>query len=164
MSFTNINVRDPFVDQDLANDGVQDPAGVKALLEQLRTSQAWQDTVAGATVAPTPSPASAQPPTASVAALLSRLQTSSSAPIPVTDPEKVSTPPEPQPPLPAVAQSPSRTQDVKSYTFQQSLPVLAQLSDDPSFISFIAQAGLLAISLQHHVLNSRSASDESRAG
>jgi len=153
MSFTNIN----------------DPAGIKALLEQLRTSQAWQETV-GTTVAPTVSGA---PPstTGAVAALLSQLQTPLNA-LPVIEPERVPTSPEepplsspsPPPPPPPVPQVPQRSQDVKSLTFQQSLPVLAQPSADPNFVSFIAQAGFLAMSLPQHILKYASASDEGRAG
>jgi hypothetical protein len=126
---------------------VQDPAGVKALLDQLRLSQAWQDTLAQSSI-PTVTPPmqdALAPPTGKVAALLSQLQTSSIAPCGVTEPAGIVPIPE-QPPQPDVAQTRPQPQNVKSYTLQQSLPALAQLCDDTIFVSSITQAGSFEIS------------------
>ncbi|KAJ7783419.1 hypothetical protein B0H14DRAFT_3507124 [Mycena olivaceomarginata] len=114
MSFTNIN----------------DPAGVKALLDRLRASQAWQSLVntppallSQLNSAPVPASAPALiPPTAPV----------SNAPRPPPSPSNdyaFITPPPPAPP--------AATEDVRSLTFQQALPRLAQLSDDPAVVSTI---------------------------
>ncbi|KAJ7162623.1 hypothetical protein C8R43DRAFT_1086492 [Mycena crocata] len=132
MSFTNIN----------------DPAGVQALLDQLRTSQAWQNLVntqLEAQAQPAPQPASA--PSASetapgststsVAALLSQLNsvpdvshTTEVSPSPTKDPLL------PPPPAPEPAPY-AFTEDVRSLTFQQALPRLAQLSDSAVVVSTI---------------------------
>ncbi|KAI0921979.1 hypothetical protein AcW2_006798 [Taiwanofungus camphoratus] len=171
MNFTNIN----------------DPAGVKALLEQLRSSQAWQevttqsDTAPGTGV-PAASTSNARPwpavpdPTlsvhdsavfggtsatatatvapsttsaSSVASLLSQLQASSSftaittpaqAPLPVIS-SYISPPPATSyhlPPEPVPTLSSARKHDLRSCTFQQALPHIARLSEDPSFIDAIS--------------------------
>lgn len=134
MNFTNIN----------------DPVGVKALLDQLRVSQAWQevttpsildgDTSSGSSEKQlTPSPAA---PSTSVALLLSQLH---------------SVPPLP-PPLPVNEDSnhpasgrhgstssvvvpvpPHAKTDMRSYTFQQALPYLAELADDHEFVEILKQ-------------------------
>ncbi|KAJ7367879.1 hypothetical protein DFH08DRAFT_829662 [Mycena albidolilacea] len=139
MSFTNIN----------------DPAGVKALLDRLRASQAWQSLVnTPPEQQPTPTPvASASggsgiPGSSSVAALLSQLN---SAPVPASAPAltpptaPVSNVPRPPPSpsndyafiTPPPPAPPAATEDVRSLTFQQALPRLAQLSDDPAVVSTI---------------------------
>jgi hypothetical protein len=64
-----------------------DPAGVVALLDQLKHSPAWQEI---------------SNPQVSVASLLSQLEDS---------------------------------EDVSKFTFQQSLPIVSQLTDDPTFIA-----------------------------
>jgi hypothetical protein len=157
---------------------IQDPAGVKSLLEQLRTSQAWQDTidqVPSQAKEPnadlTPHTANEQSPSTgsssinresiatgtSVASLLSQLQSSPSWSAVVSSPTR--------PPPPAYApttsafvstmrvsvseaspgRSPSRgisisaPKDVRSYTFQQALPLLAQLSSDPDFVALLSK-------------------------
>ena len=155
---------------------IQDPAGVKSLLEQLRTSQAWQDTIDQAPSQPTnadltpyaanePGPSSGSPlanseaaPTgSSVAALLSQLQSSP------TWSAAVPSPPTHSPPVcvpttsayvsavstsasdTSLRRSPSRglplaaRQDVRSYTFQQALPLLARLSEDPDFVALLSK-------------------------
>jgi len=147
MSYTNIN----------------DPAGVKALLDRLRASQAWQNIVNTP-----PAPEQQQPPASgsgseptpgaststSVAALLSQLN---SVPAPVPAPTPTPTQPAagpsnarrpapspskdsafPTPPPPPATSAPYvLTEDVRSLTFQQALPRLAQLSDDPAVVSTI---------------------------
>ncbi|GBE79211.1 hypothetical protein BKA93DRAFT_823902 [Sparassis latifolia] len=194
MNFTNIN----------------DPAGVKALLERLRSSQAWQDIaqVAPATssnshVAPPPPPVhvprsgfkpvdsdaftSEAPPSvapalwtssvevaqpssssSSVAALLSQLHGSPSfnavvapVPPPAAPPvdvnycgtqhfdrhQPISESQSTLAPCPAAPESAAapplappavRKQDLRSYTFQQALPQLARLSEDPEFVKSIS--------------------------
>ncbi|KAJ7781671.1 hypothetical protein B0H16DRAFT_1448038 [Mycena metata] len=130
MSFTNIN----------------DPAGVKALLDSLRASQAWQSLVNAppeqSPPVPTPAASTETPgSSASVAALLSQLN--------VPSPHRPSTsnalhqpPPNPSPPTPVPAPY-TVTEDVRSLTFQQALPRLAELSDDPAVVATIQKARLL---------------------
>ncbi|OBZ71840.1 hypothetical protein A0H81_08216 [Grifola frondosa] len=182
MNFTNIN----------------DPAGVKALLEQLRSSQAWQESISPEPI-PTASTASTealspaahagiQPAdsahdrvlhhrpadsgirtrtsdsaavsqattlSSSVASLLSQLQAppsfTNTAFVPLVPPAQpsgighVSQPfssfqpsiPEPAP-VPAPLPSSARKQDLRSCSFQQALPHLAQLSEDPDFVAAIS--------------------------
>ena len=77
-----------------------DPAGVVALLDQLKSSSAWQEL----TNAPV-----------SVASLLSQL----------SDPE-----------------------DISKFTFQQSLPIISQLTDDPAFVAVLTK--VLPLSCNTH--------------
>ncbi|KAF9468856.1 hypothetical protein BDZ94DRAFT_1244758 [Collybia nuda] len=148
MSFTNIN----------------DPAGVKALLDQLRVSQAWQDITTSSLPEPdSPSanideranvpapPAVSTATSASVASLLSQLQASSSPSIYIPNAPSINThkrsfgwptiPSQqlhgPAPPLLSEAALPSTRKDTSSYTFQQALPHIAQLADDPKFVEAI---------------------------
>ncbi|KDQ64990.1 hypothetical protein JAAARDRAFT_245000 [Jaapia argillacea MUCL 33604] len=163
MSFANIN----------------DPAGIKALLEQLSQSQAWQTShAAPSEVAPPPSHTQSQasasvhepplaspevsdaPPTSrpSVASLLSQLQASPSFTSAVTvtrethrevENNYIARPPSvPQTSLPGVPISSSTDQplpsstpklDVRWLSFQQALPQLAQLSEDPGFVATIGK-------------------------
>jgi len=179
MAFTNIN----------------DPAGVKSLLEQLRTSQAWQDTVetdhakASATnpthTANEPGPSTSLPSTdgegtstgSSVASLLSQLQSSPTW----STAQPVPSPPTRSPPVYAPTTlaytpganalasttpfrlSPSRgassaaRQDVRSYTFQQALPHLAQLSDDPNFVASLSTMKQQQAQLEQRLFQERCA-------
>ncbi|KAF8743830.1 hypothetical protein AX14_000236 [Amanita brunnescens Koide BX004] len=114
MSFSNINVscvRAPF-----HADKLQDPAAVSALLDQLRASQAWRDVLA----ANPPQPRSEAEAEPSVANLLEQLQPPASSG-PVLDRS---------PPPPARQEH----RDLQSYTFQQALPVVANLASDPTFL------------------------------
>ncbi|KAK7061357.1 hypothetical protein R3P38DRAFT_654186 [Favolaschia claudopus] len=139
MSFTNIN----------------DPAGVKALLDRLRASQTWQNIInPPPEQPPTPAAAPAPPytePTNSVAALLSQLNappvsTSPPSTQSFPGPSNARHPPSsnkesafrsvPPPSAPAATQY-QPLEDVRSLTFQQALPRLAQLSDDPVIVSTI---------------------------
>jgi hypothetical protein len=154
----------------------QDPAGVKALLDQLRSSQAWQETVAQSTVT-NGHPANLSPsvntkdseaattstPRSTVAALLSQLQATAS-PTNV-DPPDIERPTAGLAPEQHSTASPSRTrnEDLTSLTFQQALPALAQLAEDASFVSLITQAGPLRFWRQHHILTCLRL-DEGRAG
>lgn len=137
---------------------MQDPARVKALLDQLRVSQAWQEV----TTSYTPGPDDEVPPgssedqlaaspaatSTSVASLLSQLHAFPSL----------------SPPRPGnedyghLAPSASRSQestssvvppvfphaktDTRSYTFQQALPYLAQLAEKPEFVKILHQVPL----------------------
>ncbi|KAH0587121.1 hypothetical protein H2248_005938 [Termitomyces sp. 'cryptogamus'] len=137
MSFTNIN----------------DPAGVKALLDQLRGSQAWKDVIGSqaqkdqSTASATEEPlalsapsSNTTAPSTSVAALLSQLRSSSWVPPQATCVENVTShPTPPQPVLKPSAPLVQQVQDPKSLTFQQALPYIAQLADNPEFIAAIAQ-------------------------
>ncbi|KAG6864580.1 hypothetical protein C0991_008490 [Blastosporella zonata] len=141
MNFTNIN----------------DPAGVKALLDQLRVSQAWKDAVAPQTQeSQSSSPASEQqaapvaasvnlPQTASsasVATLLSQLQPSTwRSSQPNANNTIIGHSLAPPPAVPPLSSTPSvrNTQDPRTLTFQQALPLIAQLADDPKFVAAITQ-------------------------
>jgi len=113
----------------------QDPAGVKALLDRLRASQAWQDVVK-APPEQQPQP-SAETSSASVAALLSQLN---SAPTPALPQNPISLVRNPDPSPPPPPSAPSATpEDIRHLTFQQALPRLAQLCDDPTVVSGIEQ-------------------------
>ncbi|KAF8640023.1 hypothetical protein AX17_001267 [Amanita inopinata Kibby_2008] len=137
MSFANIN----------------DSAAVSALLEQLKASKAWKDVIdshpdrqqSDVEHPHDPAPASST----SVARLLSQLQPSSSrtAEPPsrartLAHPPHTSTASLPSDIVPVVRDEPTAGQerrDIKSYTFQQALPVLAKLSSDPAFVAKIGQ-------------------------
>ncbi|PPQ79566.1 hypothetical protein CVT25_003448 [Psilocybe cyanescens] len=184
MSFTNIN----------------DPAGVAALLEQLKSSSAWQElTAAASEAAPTipvassssssPDYVSSQPPQSlpessrppdnenklpsvpgsSVASLLSQLKPFSAGAI-----EPFSALPnfgygygETQSSLPAprssyVAPTPPATrleppEDRKNFTFRQSLPVISELSDNPSFVAAVKKMKTDQDELEHRLWADREA-------
>ncbi|KAG6813449.1 hypothetical protein H0H92_010783 [Tricholoma furcatifolium] len=134
---------------------INDPAGVKALLDQLRVSQAWKDAVAPQVVAePTSSPpessslgTSSGPSTPSVASLLSQLQSSepevhSQRTVDVIDVTHA-TSIEPAQPFSTTLRSENapikKTQDLRYLTFQQALPHLAQLAEDSRFVATVRQ-------------------------
>ncbi|KAI0049173.1 hypothetical protein FA95DRAFT_1604569 [Auriscalpium vulgare] len=159
MDFTNIN----------------DPAGVKALLESLRSSQVWSQAVTTEPDAAHPPRSASQiPPPAqdansstastskpSVAELLSQLRNSGSRwtetgkpplpPLPASTSSSSSALssssyrlPEPENPAEPFlapeyheARPPHRRQDVREMTFQQSLPHLAQLAEDSTFVEAV---------------------------
>ena len=79
-----------------------DPAGVVALLDQLKYSPAWQEI--------------SNPPQVSVTSLLSQLEDS---------------------------------EDISKFTFQQSLPIVAQLTDDPTFIATLIKVRELAYDIYY---------------
>ncbi|KAH7930045.1 hypothetical protein BV22DRAFT_85863 [Leucogyrophana mollusca] len=172
MNFTNIN----------------DPAGIKALLEQLRSSQAWQETVSTEAppeeVPPTPSAPSRLPgeddtdrpkatpldPTPSVASLLSQLKSSQAwSSIPRTAGPSQARPPhhvsqsssdpatrlpertKPQVPVSAPATTRSLGRDARSMTFQQALPSLTQMAEDPEFVASIARVWLQMLDEQNEL-------------
>ncbi|KAJ6627411.1 hypothetical protein B0H10DRAFT_1994408 [Mycena sp. CBHHK59/15] len=154
MSFTNIN----------------DPAGVKALLDKLRSSQAWQklvttqDTAADPCVSqPSPSQSTTAAPlgTTSVATLLSQLSSSPTWP-PPAPPAAIGAP---KISTHAPASSPASptpapyvfSEDVRSLTFQQALPRLAQLSEDPDVRSTIEELRKEQDELERQLLRERDA-------
>ncbi|KAG6889037.1 hypothetical protein C0995_004320 [Termitomyces sp. Mi166 len=133
-----------------------DPTGVKALLDQLRVSQAWKDVIGsqaqkdqstGVAIEEPSAPVEASSsnvvaPSASVAALLSQLQSSSWDPPQAISIDTVTshpTPPQPALPPPPPVPSAQQVQDPKSFTFQQALPYIAQLADNPRFVAAITQ-------------------------
>lgn len=163
------------------------------MLEQLRTSQAWQDNINTdntqasklekiASSIPGPSlpveevSALASSSISSVASLLSQLQSSptwSSVTTPsatsLSPPANVPGPPVKGPGLPSILQSqankfalekqpdsqphhatstPSsaRTQDLRSFTYQQSLSHIAELSDDPDFVELLSEVRFNSLS------------------
>ena len=109
---------------------LQDPAAVSALLDQLRTSQAWRDVLA---VNP-PQPRPESSPT--VANLLEQLHPTASSG-PALDRS-------PSPPAPARA-APQEHRDLQSYTFQQALPVIANLASDSTFLLEIQKVSRAAL-------------------
>ena len=143
---------------------IQDPAGVRALLEQLRASQAWRDIVHPPNGNPSPSipadvhlsgshqSAASVQPGSSVAALLSQLR----APLHPLANTSFTEPTSSANSHPAVnhsvdhvvsavlpTQNASRPgakpEDVRSLTFHQALPHLARLADDPDFRAVIVE-------------------------
>ncbi|KAG6850165.1 hypothetical protein H0H93_000292 [Arthromyces matolae] len=143
MSFTNIN----------------DPAGVTALLDQLRGSQAWKDTIGsqepndqlqtgnhedGTGQASLPAASNTisntnPPALGSVAALLSQLQ---SAPLPVQNTVPGATSSKARrtysPPPPSFTGT-NISVDPRSLSFQQALPYITQLANDPKFVTTLKQ-------------------------
>jgi hypothetical protein len=123
---------------------------VKALLDQLRASQAWKEVSAPSTSASSGNheqQASTTATSTSVASLLSQLQSLPSVP-PLIPGNKDSSdtipadfqPHESNPPL--VVVPPRMKTDTRSYTFQQALPLIAQLAEDPEFVEDIKQVWL----------------------
>ncbi|KAF8897174.1 hypothetical protein BD779DRAFT_1465429 [Infundibulicybe gibba] len=131
---------------------INDPATVKALLDQLRASQAWQNVAEPSAVSLTDSDQAprATPPSASssVASLLSQLHPGPNPPawtqptaapetsaigrstdtIPTPTTEQTITPP------PIDPSYRRKNQDIKTYSFQQALPHIARLSEDAAFV------------------------------
>ncbi|KAJ7067935.1 hypothetical protein C8F01DRAFT_581985 [Mycena amicta] len=99
---------------------INDSAGLTAILDRLRASQAWQNI--NASPSHQQQTAEETPPTASVATLLSQLN-------PVEPPQTVFEPP-PNPIQTTESPAVAAPEDVRFLTFQQALPRLAQLSDD----------------------------------
>lgn len=125
---------------------------MKALLDQLRVSQAWQEVTSPSTQNDeTPSRSSDEQPASSstatstsVASLLSQLHSLPPLPPPLSRDEDSSHKAQPAPrrhePTPPAVPVPPRVQtDTRSYTFQQALPYLAQLVEDPGFVDVIKQ-------------------------
>ncbi|KAI0775441.1 hypothetical protein BC629DRAFT_707311 [Irpex lacteus] len=124
---------------------VKDPAGVTALLDQLRASQAWQQTISSNTATSkttgpevyqsnkeaTEPKADNNPTSATVAALLSQLQAASSSDLDISSyasgnggfsyVDASSS---------ALTAPPARAADLRSCTFQQALAHISQLSQD----------------------------------
>ncbi|KAG1739838.1 uncharacterized protein EDB91DRAFT_1134042 [Suillus paluster] len=143
MNFTNIN----------------DPAGIKALLEQLRSSQAWQESIGVDTGGIAKTDASNS--SSSVADLLSQLNSSEwlipsrpSQPSPShfttqqTSLQLSQTPASQSTPQPsensvheAVAgtRASTRGQDLRMMSFQQALPHLTQLAESANFVAAVAR-------------------------
>ena len=107
---------------------LQDPAAVSALLDQLRTSQAWRDVLA---VNP-PQPRPESSPT--VANLLEQLHPTASSG-PALD----------RSPSPPAQAAPQEHRDLQSYTFQQALPVIAKLAGDSTFLLEIQKVSRAAL-------------------
>ncbi|KAF8631163.1 hypothetical protein AX15_002502 [Amanita polypyramis BW_CC] len=145
MSFANIN----------------DPAAVSALLDQLRASQAWRDAVA-AHPQPRSQSQSQSQSSSSVAVLLSQLQPSA----PSSSGSDLDIPGTPTPATPALDTDPNpdRTapaQDdhlhLKTYSFQQALPIIVKLSNDPAFITEIQKLKQAQDELERHLWEERRA-------
>lgn len=130
---------------------INDPAGVKALLDSLQASQAWQQAVTTSAEnkdvpkatpqAVVETPSSSSSASNSVASLLAQLQRPPQPPAQEPyisiDGTRVS----PKHNLkrntsPAISSS---AEDTRSFTFQQALPRLAQLSQDTEFIEKIVK-------------------------
>jgi len=149
----------------------QDPAAVLALLEQLKSSAAWQEleTSNSPNTAPNLPPLatvssintdeqprqvnseradiSSSPSTgASVASLLSQLQPftgntsathTTKAPRPFEDDAINSSLTPFFEPIPGPSNILSSKEDIRGLTFRESLPLLSELADDPSFVTSI---------------------------
>ncbi|KAG6833622.1 hypothetical protein H0H87_004249 [Tephrocybe sp. NHM501043] len=133
---------------------INDTDGVKALLNQLGGSEAWKNAVAAqenrssSSAAPeqhsAPVAVSENVPanSASVAALLSQLQSSSWPHSKSTENGTITGHlTQPQPAVPSLPSAPSVTAplDPKTLTFQQALPLIAQLADNPKIVETIRQ-------------------------
>ena len=101
-----------------------DPAGVVALLDQLKSSSAWQELGLGRQEIETTQ--------VSVTSLLSQLKDSE-------DTSKFTS----QQSLPVIRQL-KDSEDISKFTFQQSLPVVSQLADNPAFIAALIKVRSLA--------------------
>lgn len=142
----------------------KDPAGVKALLDNLRNSQEWrQNSNPSSATAATPvsassestheGPSSSRPTSAdgsnsaspvvtsptmpTVASLLSQLKTAPAKTDSWRTPpaqHAAQVAPISEPPLPRT----SRSKNLRTSTFQQALPYIAQRSDDSKFVAAIA--------------------------
>ncbi|KAI5124801.1 hypothetical protein M0805_005433 [Coniferiporia weirii] len=141
MNFTNIN----------------DPAGVSALLEQLRASQAWSDlqiqTSSDRQTPPMPQQESSgqssinSDSSPSVASLLSQLSSSATssnahAPYELASSSRTIVLSDNGPSANSICSAqpvPRKKQDVKGFSFQQSLSRLAHISEDPIFLEAIAK-------------------------
>ncbi|EIW82463.1 hypothetical protein CONPUDRAFT_136957 [Coniophora puteana RWD-64-598 SS2] len=148
---------------------INDATKVRTLLEQLRSSEAWQATIANPTQPKPPSSCSSEAPSSatrgqesvsshsstspipSVASLLSQLTStdsrhhaSTSAPFsasadvpsgwPSLDAEASF-----HPYIPPATVDRGSQGDVKTLTFQQALPILTKLGEDPAFILSLKQ-------------------------
>lgn len=108
----------------------QHPAAVKALLDRLRSSPAWQQAVA------------APPDAPSVASLLAQLADTRAGEPPFPPPH-LSEPRLNEPPGGSSGVAPARTPidgdglQLHAFSFQQSLSHLAQLSTEPGFVGSI---------------------------
>jgi hypothetical protein len=132
---------------------------VKALLDQLRVSQAWQEVTTSSTPNDEASSGSSEDQLAaspaatstSVASLLSQLHAFPSFPPPSRGNEDSSHS------IPSVSRKhestssvvvsvpPRAKTDTRSYTFQQALPYLAQLAEDPGFVETVDQVWLCSL-------------------
>ncbi|PFH52568.1 hypothetical protein AMATHDRAFT_46121 [Amanita thiersii Skay4041] len=125
----------------MSRPNINDPESVSALLHQLQASKAWKDLVASSSEVQQPETISNS--SSSVAALLSQLK---SSPSPSASAPPHNSVPHSAPPLslpvPVRSHAPPSTdqlQDVKSFSYQQALPLLAQFSGDPAFVAQIQQ-------------------------
>ena len=141
---------------------INDPTGVQALLDQLRGSQAWKDITApiegdtpdspgdsdGPQISPHNTASNATPEAAptltSVASLLSQLRSSPSLTPADTISQTTNTLPPPTVPVPAAAPIVTvvAQEDIRSFTFQQALPRIAQLASEDEFIAAIKQVSM----------------------
>ncbi|KAF5393620.1 hypothetical protein D9757_000405 [Collybiopsis confluens] len=147
-----VSFRLPLLNEEM---DINDAAGIQALLEQLRSSQAWQEAVALPTapnepnIVPEPEESNSAP-SASVAELLSQLRTE-------PDTSTLDRPSEPTPslPKPTTPATPHLTpltptaptadlSDLSRHlTFQQALPVIANLSGNPNLIQTLKSVRVL---------------------
>ncbi|KAE9395640.1 hypothetical protein BT96DRAFT_141127 [Gymnopus androsaceus JB14] len=121
---------------------INDSAGIQALLEQLKSSQAWKDAVASSDTinenesfqqhnvddASQPNPPT---PSVSVATLLSQLQAEPYSDATTSQDHTFDSFLPLSPPHPATPGQ--RADDSRYLTFHQALPVIAGLSEDPRF-------------------------------
>jgi hypothetical protein len=112
---------------------------VKALLEQLRSSQAWQDVVSATRHASEEQPASSSqpvdaPPAGSVRSLLSQLHSYPSSTHEPRAPDRTTNPAEAQ-----LGSSMMDASYLKAMSLQQALPHLANLSSKSEFVDQIRE-------------------------
>ncbi|KIK65732.1 hypothetical protein GYMLUDRAFT_258424 [Collybiopsis luxurians FD-317 M1] len=142
---------------------INDAAGIQALLEQLKSSQAWQEAVASSS-APNENQVAPQAeehcleesqsdsaPSSSVAELLSQLQTE-----PNTDHSSELSPSR-SVPQPISTPSIRTVDESRHLTFQQALPVIASLSANPQFIQTLKSIKEEQNALENRLLDERKA-------
>ncbi|KAF8900027.1 hypothetical protein CPB85DRAFT_183045 [Mucidula mucida] len=120
---------------------INDPVGVKALLDSLQASQAWK-TVTESESSHTSNSLSSdgEPSSATVASLLAQLKSDPIPPAPsypsFLNEQRPYSWNQDQTPSSFISPAP---EDRREYSYKQSLPVLAELSQDPGFIEKINQ-------------------------
>ncbi|KAH6915222.1 hypothetical protein BKA70DRAFT_1258328 [Coprinopsis sp. MPI-PUGE-AT-0042] len=139
-----------------------DPAAVKALLEQLRVSQVWQEIQGSSNkqepandAASSVTPHDSTSSSSTVAELLAQLKkptTSAGSVPPVTryePPPPLPQPPQQAPPTPQPKPALAAT-ELKQCTFQNALPLIARLGEDPSFSLHSKRATMIGAGITAH--------------
>lgn len=118
----------------------QDPAGIQALLDQIRSSSAWQQLSASHTRPVSSAPElteqtlEREPPNSSVASLLSQLQSPPDPSPNPTHPDRSSPPASLRSSFPHQDAPPLSGKDLRTADLDEAMPVLLRLAREPSFM------------------------------